>query len=510
MQYDHQHNGKKWGMLLILLCAAGSMAGCKKMVDAGEPKNTITTDRAFSTNALANAALAGVFSQLMTNTGSMIFSNGATTIYAGLSADELENFAGTLNLFDNQFFTNQILIDNPAPNSYIWQPAYKIIYNCNGAIEGIAASTSTLLTDSVRKVLTGEAKFVRAFCYFYLTNLFGDVPLVLTTDYTQTVSMARTPQATVYNQIVQDLADARELLQKDYSTAAGERIRPNKWAATALLARVYLYQQNWAAAEAAASEVIANSQYSILSDLNKVFLLNSQETIWQLQQNNTKSPRNVTWDGLNFVPTFRWSTFPAATQFVFSNPATFNTSATFFIPPYFFSKQMAEAFEPGDKRKTTWTDSVPSPAASNYLGRVYYFPFKYTSSTGTIGGAITQYYMVLRLAEQYLIRAEARAQQGTNLTGAASDLNVLRTRAGLVNTTAATQTDLLTAVARERRTELFAEWGHRWFDLKRRNAASTVLSSITNKQPWSDNSLLYPIPTLEITNNHNLVQNTGY
>jgi hypothetical protein len=114
------------------------------------------------------------------------------------------------------------------------------------------------------------------------------------------------------------------------------------------------------------------------------------------------------------------------------------------------------------------------------------------------------------LAEQYLIRAEARAQQGTNLTGAASDLNVLRTRAGLTNTTASTQTDLLTAVAQERRIELMAEWGHRWFDLKRTGKAVSVLSSISNKQPWSNNQLVYPIPTLEITNDHNLVQNSGY
>jgi hypothetical protein len=117
--------------------------------------------------------------------------------------------------------------------------------------------------------------------------------------------------------------------------------------------------------------------------------------------------------------------------------------------------------------------------------------------------------MVLRLAEQYLIRAEAHAQQ-KNVSGAADDLNKLRTRAGLSNTTAATQDDLLAAVAHERQTELFAEWGHRWFDLKRTGKAEEVLSTITTKQPWSNNKLVYPIPSMDVINDPSLKQNDGY
>ena len=116
--------------------------------------------------------------------------------------------------------------------------------------------------------------------------------------------------------------------------------------------------------------------------------------------------------------------------------------------------------------------------------------------------------MVLRLAEQYLIRAEARAQQN-NISGSQSDLNLIRNRAGLVNTAANDKTALLTAIEHERQVELFTEWGHRWLDLKRTNRADAVLGPI--KAPnWQPTDMLYPIPQTQIANDPNVHQNPGY
>lgn len=118
--------------------------------------------------------------------------------------------------------------------------------------------------------------------------------------------------------------------------------------------------------------------------------------------------------------------------------------------------------------------------------------------------------MVLRLAEQYLIRAEARVKQG-KLTGngsAAEDINEIRNRAGLGDTPASTDEELMAAIEQERKVELFAEWGHRWLDLKRTGRASALLSSKTH---WDDTDVLYPIPQQEILNDPNLKpQNDGY
>jgi hypothetical protein len=503
------HKGKYLLAIACITCIATIVCSCKKLVDAGEPLTSLTTTQTFSTNALANAAIAGLYSQMMTNSGSMLFSNGSTTIYAGLSADEFINFSGTTVPEDYQFFSNQLFKDNSIAYGSFWQPAYKLIYGANAAIEAIEASTSPQLFDSTRKVLTGEAKFIRAFSYFYLTNFFGDVPLVITSDYTKTASMKRTAQAAVYDQMVLDLKDAQQLLLSDYSTAKGERIRVNKWAATALLARVYLYQKNWAAAEEATSAVIGNNQYSLLSDLSKVFLKNSTESILQLQEANTAvMPRNVTWEGVNFVPTYRFSALTPADRQAFLDSAFYSMYVSFLVPPYYLNPKVMSDFEPNDQRRKIWVDSTASPNVYPYYGVPYYYVTKYIDHISA-GGTITEYYTLLRLAEQYLIRAEARAQQNKT-TDAAADLNVLRKRAGLPNTTAASQTDLLTAIAHERRIELLAEWGHRWFDLKRTGKASEVLSVLPTKQPWSDNSLLFPINSLELTNGPGLEQNPGY
>jgi hypothetical protein len=138
-------------------------------------------------------------------------------------------------------------------------------------------------------------------------------------------------------------------------------------------------------------------------------------------------------------------------------------------------------------------------------GQSFYYPFKYKVRSGT---PVTEYLVVLRLAEQYLIRAEARVQQD-KLQAAKDDLNEIRKRAGVPNTTAATKQEILTALEHERQTEFFAEWGHRWLDLKRTERANAVLGVL--KVPnWQATDVLYPIPLQEIQRNPALVQNEGY
>jgi len=113
----------------------------------------------------------------------------------------------------------------------------------------------------------------------------------------------------------------------------------------------------------------------------------------------------------------------------------------------------------------------------------------------------------LRLSEQLLIRAEAYAHSD-NLPGAIADLNMVRTRAGLANTTAVAQTDILNAIMRERQVELFCEWGNRWYDLKRTNTIDAVFG--VEKPGWTSSAALYPVPSAEINANPFLVQNPGY
>ncbi|HEY0176151.1 MAG TPA: RagB/SusD family nutrient uptake outer membrane protein, partial [Pedobacter sp.] len=318
-----------------------------------------------------------------------------------------------------------------------------------------------------------EARFMRAFCYFYLINLYGDVPLVLSTNVNQNSTLGRTPAADVYTQIVADLKFAQSTLPGDYSISPGTRTRANKWIAAAMLAKVDLYMGNWAGAEAQATAVISNtSLFSLQTDLSKVFTPSNTEAIWQLYND----PTGYTLYAYTVLP----------------NPVSK-------IPTYILTPSLTSAFEGGDARKTNWTSTVL------YNGTLYTYPAKYKNVTT---GANAEYYTLFRLAELYLIRAEARAQQN-NITGAQTDVSIIRNRAGLGNTTAADKTTLLLAIEQERRIELNCEGGNRWLDLKRTGRVNTVIGAL-KPTFWNPNAALYPIPSAQITANANLRQNPGY
>ena len=113
--------------------------------------------------------------------------------------------------------------------------------------------------------------------------------------------------------------------------------------------------------------------------------------------------------------------------------------------------------------------------------------------------------------EQYLIRAEARAKQ-QNISGAISDLDIIRKRSGLEliadRNPTISEEEVLTIIMEERRKELFTEWGHRWLDLKRTNRAEEALGD--NNSFWQNTDVFYPIPSEERMKNPNLSQNDGY
>jgi hypothetical protein len=463
---------------VILASLTVSMIGmcltsCKKIVRIDPPVDSITTEGAFSNEATANAAVAGIYSKLINSDVVLKFGSGGTTLFAGLSADEL-SAVGLPNPRDplSQFYTNELLPNNDDINQ-IWTSAYFAIYQANSSIEGL--TNSNAISSSIKTGLIGECKFLRAFSLFYLTNLFGDIPLPLSSDWINTYLLRKSSKSEIYQQVINDLKDAQEMLPEDYGTSNRERIRANKYAATALLARVYLYQKDWQNAENQATIVIKNaSTYSLVADLNKVFLKNSTEAILQFQPNANIDP------------------FAVTEQFYVN------------VRSFYLTDSILNAFESSDKRKSAWIkkDSTTFP------GIKFSYPAKYKVSYGN-PGSITEYYMVLRLAEQYLIRAEARVYLG-NPAGAVSDLNAIRNRAGLAAYSGGTnQEALLTTILHERQVELFAEWGHRWLDLIRTERANAVLASLKGAS-WQSTDQLYPIPQLEILNNPNLTQNLGY
>lgn len=441
-----------------------AITACNKFVEVPPPPNAVLSAQVFGNDTKATAAVNGIYSYMMNP--SPTFSNWMATVYTAASADELLRFSPSAS--DEQFMTNQLLPANDN-NGRIWTTLYKVVYMSNIAIEGLGASTG--VTAALKNQLLGECLFLRAFSYFYLLNLYGDVPLLLGSDYQVNQSAARTKATDVYNQILDDLLKAKELVAEKYPSAG--KGRPNKWAVTAMLARVYLYGGSWSKAEQAATEVIATNLYGPLEAPRKVFLANSKEAIWQLVPDPGK---------LGYIPEL-------------VNAGYYPTPA----PQFYLQYSFVSSFEPGDLRRNLWLDSL------EYSGKRYYYPGKYKDISFTNA----EFYMVLRLGEQYLIRAETRAAQG-NIATALEDLNIIRKRAGLAALAGSfTKEQALAAVEQERKSELFAEWGHRWFDLKRTGRADVVLSAIKGAG-WQHTDLLWPIPQAEMTANSKLEQNPGY
>lgn len=463
--------GKHRSLIRVLLLLCGITA-CKEFVEVPLPPTETYPPDVFSSDLTATAAVTAIYGNMINGNGWASGNTQSITFLSGLSADELENYSS--GSVPREFYENAININNTAVDKSFWGQAYKYIYAANAILEGLDRSSG--VSSPTKKQLQGEALFVRAFCHFYLVNLFGDAPYLNSTDYKANIVKFRTPKAEVYKYIIKDLVAAQDKLDSTYKTL--ERVRPNKWAATAFLARVYLYTGNWAAAANQATRVIDQSSVYGLDSLNGVFLKNSKEAIWQLMPNNTEGFN--TWEGKNFI----LNTAPATGE---SNSAILST-------------HLLQAFESGDLRRSSWVDSVVTTA-----GNVYYFPSKYKVQRGA---ELKEYSMVLRLAELYLIRAEAYARLG-NVTGARIDLDLIRQRAGLPGTTAGAGTTLLKALARERQVELFTEWGHRWFDLKRTDEANDILLTI-KASGWQPTDVLYPIPQNERALNLNLTQNPGY
>lgn len=447
------------GMLLL--------QGCDNFVEVDLPSSQLTSKAIFEDKATANAAMVSIYAK-MRDSGMLSGNLSGLSNQIGNYTDELVYY-GSITGKTRDFYNNAILPSNADVFAW-WNSAYNQVYAANAIIEGVNASVA--LSEVDKKQLTAEALFVRSLLHFYLLNLYGDVPYIITTDYQQNKEVHKMPSAGLYSHIIKDLESAVSLLPEQYISS--DRTRPNKSVVMALLARVYLYNKQWAEAANAASYLLNNTQvYAWQTNLDAVFIKDSSTTIWQF------IPRTVgqnTQEGETFI-------FKAGPP-----------------PQVALSSALLNAFEPGDLRKIHWVKAVTKGTDTWYHVNKYKQKSKTPSSL--------EYSIVFRLAEQYLIRSEARAQQG-DLIGAKEDLDKIRTTAGLTATTALSKQDILDAILKERRVEFFTEQACRFFDLKRANALDAAVAPV--KAGWNPTDQLLPLPESELTLNPNLnPQNPGY
>lgn len=437
---------------IILFLLISSLTGCSKMLDPQDTAELLPADAVFRSEPTAAKAMAGLQKSLsdLNNTPNSL------TILAGLSADDFIDLSEEAAL--TEFETNTISPDNP----YLpWSRLYNIIYQSNAAIEALRDSSA--LDPGLKRYFAGEAKFIRAYCYFLLVNFFENVPLILTTRIDSSRTATQSSPGIIYQQIITDLLEAADMMDiKNFDFT--DKTSLSKWTAFSLLARAYLYTNDYINAAKIASSVIASGHYRLLQDIDQFAELNNQESIYQF----AADPSDINLEVYNFL-----------------NPA---------IPGAVCTPSLVQSFEEGDSRKEFWLSVNPG----------FLTPAKYNQSL-PVGN---ERHVVFRLAEQYLIRAEALAQSG-NVSGALADLNILRARVKLSSFGNGISKDsCITLVFRERRCELFAEGYHRWFDLKRSGLLDQTLRS--EKNGWSDDDRLYPIPRTDIQRNSRLQQNPGY
>jgi len=493
---------KHLGASLLTLGLLVGTSCTKEYLDV-KPTDTVTAENFYKTQTDALQATTAAYSQLNQNG---MFNYSLWAIGDVMSDNSFLGGGGAADGIEfQQLDTYTIPTTNPLTTNH-WQRAYLGIGEANQVLLHVPDIT---MDATLKNRCLGEAEFLRALYYFYLVRGFGDVPLVLTPAKTaaEAATATRTPATQVYAQIVKDLTDAITKLPPSYS---GDDIgRATKWSATALLAKVYLTQNDLPNAAIQARAVIAGSGKSLwpnFADNFKVATENGQESLFEVQFKSGLSSYST--DGPGSVMNEFWGArFFGSPYVVASGGYGFNIPEKDLVAGYGVgdTRRAATVFAPGD----AYPDGQIQPATlvGDPLG--YNVRKQYVGRTDVNNWDSPLNFPVLRLSEMYLILGEAVGPTAEGLEA----INKVRRRAyGLAINTAAPAVDLTggnfkAAVIQERRLE-FAFEDDRWYDLKR---TGTLVATMTAQgKSIKDFNNLLPIPQTEINVNPNLTQNPGY
>lgn len=425
-----------------------SFSSCEKYLDV-EPRASVSDKQTIYDNASSQTALTGVYAALAS--GSYYGTTFQSIGY--LNGDNIQ-WTGSQSQVQ-EFINHNVSADNSTISS-AWSAIYLTISRANQVIQKVPGVTDPLLNQSTKDQIVGQAYFIRALAYFDLARTWGSVPLITkpTETATDNSGIPRSPQNEVYAQVVNDLDKAEPLL-----TETTDRHRATRKTVWALKSRYYLYRGDWANAELYATKLIVdNANYKLLKPFGSFFQNDAratQESVFELFYSaaETNGHRGQ-WQPQQNGGTRQWAPNDAFVALV-NDPLIGGTRSVL----------------------------VAKDNQNRWYGNLYY------------RSPATDPSYLIRIAELYLIRAEARSNQAPDgatvandkLAGAIADLNAVRDRAGLAGTPAVTKANVLLAIENERRVE-FAFEPHRWFDLVRTGRASVVLN-ITDVRKY-----LMPIP----------------
>lgn len=464
------------------------LSSCNDFLDL-QPEYLISEDNFYETENDFETALIGVYATTQEL-------HNVTLLYATeLSTDNAEIQWTSPTSSEMEFDEANVTSINTLIND-IWNVSYTAVAQANNLITRLEGSE---LDEAAKSRLTGEARFLRAYHYFNLVRLFGDLPLVTESfrNPAEVLShdMGRKPVETIYQLVVDDLTMAEGLLA---NASEPSKSRASVGAVRTLLGKVYLTRRDYPAAAEVLKEVIDQGVYSLQPDYQLLFTNGNDElpeTIFEVKYRSGNVGEGNSFSSVLTPPRFDMAIFPG------------NMQGSGRIMP---TADVANAYEPGDIRRSASVADSVLLVDGTYAENIYGLKFV-DFTTGLVGdGGIN--FIVLRYADALLMYAEALNELG-NTDEALFYLNLVRDRAELEPVTGASQDEFRRVVEDERRVEFLSE-GHRWFDLVRTGRAQTVINEYFADKGLTftleDHELLMPVPQREIDIDPTLEQNVGY
>lgn len=492
---------------IIVLCVLFILASCKKSFIELQPKGEQLESNYYQNPDQAFAGLIAAYNPVGMEVG------GSDNTYidklGALNCASDECYAGGGSSTDMVFWqvwNNYTLTGAVGPQAGFWDRNYTGINRCNVLLEklpGVPGLSAALL-----QRYTAEAQFLRAYYYFDLVRLFKNIVLTVTPIATGDIyTQVQAKPADVYAQIEKDLQAAIPNLPA--TVASTDYGRATKGAALALLGKAIIYQNNNSRMQEAAGyleQVNTSPNYHLLPNYADIFSPDNKfnaESIFEIYHS---AALNAGWGN--------WPNFLGNIYTQMTGPRTYTGplywSGGWSFNPVMASFATAMKTDPRYGATIANIDSIVAAAPgrsyiAGYMNTGYfinkYAPLaKYVSGTGQIELNFPNDEIEIRLADTYLLEAEALIRGGGDASKALSYLSAVRARVGLPPVPAT-----LDNIYNERRFELATE-GHRWFDLVRTGQAPTVLASKGFKAGVHE---ILPIPLAEL-NNTKLVQNPGY
>lgn len=451
-----------------------------------ELKGAYDSSNFYTSSEQAIRAINGVYNSI-----SLSRSENRIWVFGDVASDDSEKGGnagdqGEINFIDD-YTANA---DNGIINVY-WQNLYEAISRSNTVIANVQNMSN--IDAVLRDRIIGEAKFLRAYNYFLLVNIFGEVPLKLLPQLTQeTIHVPLSSVDRIYSQIAQDLSQAAPALPISY-TASSDMGRATRGAAFGLLAKVQLFQKQWGSALQSITLLESLNQYDLVKEYSNLYKMGAEdsvETVFAIRHLSFQNPGVGNMLNQMFAPLVEGGYY-------------FNTPTESYVNA-FNEKTISNEDDPrldasigrggkpwlnGDLFDSSWSPT-------GYLIKKHNQPLSEVAVGKKGDGGLA--YLCLRYADILLMKAEAineSSNSAESITQATTALNKVRNRAHLAPTTANTQADLRAAIRLERRRELGFEF-HRFFDVMR-YGKEYAEQALGENFKWVEPRFYYPIPQAE-------------